>query len=159
MHRSRIGLDRPGSKIEFGVGCGPKIGPDRSRTGFLLSNNIALQTCIRDLARSDRTPLVFWARSARAASIREKNKKKFAQIRSTGPTRDWTEDRVEQNHRPKTGPKRTGPVQADPRTKNCTGLNVCDSFCSDVRTFKVAFFLFESKYFDSHEFVSHNFTS
>uniref|UniRef100_A0A7C8YLU4 Uncharacterized protein n=1 Tax=Opuntia streptacantha TaxID=393608 RepID=A0A7C8YLU4_OPUST len=70
--------DRPGPKTEFGAGCGSRIGPDRSRTGLLLSNSAALQTCTRDLAwsgraiRHGRAPLVFWAQSTRAASIREK---------------------------------------------------------------------------------------
>ena len=92
------GPDRPRPKTEFGAGCGSRIGPDRSRTGLLLSNSATLQTCTRDLAwsgrntRHDRAPLVFWAQSARAASIREKKLLKFDPLvpPRTGPKTEFS---------------------------------------------------------------------
>jgi len=125
VHRSRTGPDRPGPKTEFGEGCGPRIGPgnsrigpNRSRIGLLLSNSAALQTCTRDLARP--CPSIFWARSARAAFIREKK---------ICSNLVHTEDRIQQNHGLQIGPKRTGPVRSElvlgpvqSRTENCRGL-------------------------------------
>ena len=49
--------------------------------------------------------------------------------RSSGPTRDRTENRISHFSGPRTGPKRTGPVRSEPvlglvwsRTENCTPL-------------------------------------
>jgi len=126
VHRSRTGPDRTGLDRRSNSGrlwTEDRTGPDRSRIGLLLSNSAALQTCIRDLARSDRAtstavPLQFSGHGlpvphSRAAYIQEKDKKillKFGpsvQL-GTGPKTefskitDWRPDRR--------GPVRAGPI-------------------------------------------------
>ena len=143
-----LGPDWTRAKTEFGASCGPRIGPDRSRAGLLLSNNAALQTCTKYLARSSCAtrhglgPSVFWARSIRAArhdratSIREKTKKnllKFGpQVRPIyPPVQPGIEPKIEFNKITNRTPDRRGPVRSEPvlslvwsQTENCTGLSV-----------------------------------
>jgi len=111
-----MGPDRLGQKIEFRAGYGSRTRPDQSTTVLPLSNSTTLQVA-PEIWHARLCPFNFLGTvcpclTAQPCHFHQEKNKKIAQIWSVGPTWDWTEDRIQQNYRPKTGPKRTGPSRS-----------------------------------------------
>ena len=121
-----MGPDRPGPKIEIRGRGGPRIGP--IRTGLVLGiwHSLAAPPQISGHGQTVPTRATvsppIWARKRK---ILPKFSPSIRSTGPTGPTRDRTEDRIWQKPGPKTGLKRTGPVQSGLGSKTAHPYYMC----------------------------------